>query len=394
MIGVVDGAMEDSSPLSRGVVCGEGGLNCLSQSGFGERQTHARVVVCILSPHPRMPKKLVADLRKMIDESRQMVSQTVNSALAWLNWSIGKRIRDDVLKQKRAEYGEQIVHAMSAQLTEEYGRGFGLRNLFNMIRFAEVFPDEEIVHALRAQLSWTHIRQIIYLDDPLKREFYAEMCRVERWSTRTLQKKIGGMLFERTALSKKPAKLAKQELAKLRDEDLMSPDLVFRDPYFLDFLGLADTYSERDLEAAILRELEAFILELGVGFAFVARQERITVDGEDYYLDLLFYHRRLRRLVAIDLKLDKFKAEYKGQMELYLRWLERYDQQPDEESPLGLILCAGKSDEQIELLQLSKSGIRVAAYLTELPSRDLLRKKLHEAVRIARARLQSKADER
>lgn len=391
---MVDGAMEDSSPLSRGVVCGEGGLNCLSQSGFGERQTHARVVVCILSPHPRMPKKLVADLRKMIDESRQMVSQTVNSALAWLNWSIGKRIRDDVLKQKRAEYGEQIVHAMSAQLTEEYGRGFGLRNLFNMIRFAEVFPDEEIVHALRAQLSWTHIRQIIYLDDPLKREFYAEMCRVERWSTRTLQKKIGGMLFERTALSKKPAKLAKQELAKLRDEDLMSPDLVFRDPYFLDFLGLADTYSERDLEAAILRELEAFILELGVGFAFVARQERITVDGEDYYLDLLFYHRRLRRLVAIDLKLDKFKAEYKGQMELYLRWLERYDQQPDEESPLGLILCAGKSDEQIELLQLSKSGIRVAAYLTELPSRDLLRKKLHEAVRIARARLQSKADER
>jgi len=187
--------------------------------------------------------------------------------------------------------------------------------------------------------------------------------------------------------------VAQQELAKLRDEDQMSSELVFRDPYLLDFLGLADTYSEQDLEAAILRELEAFILELGVGFAFVARQKRITVDGEDYYLDLLFYHRKLRRLVAIDLKLGKFKAEYKGQMELYLRWLERYEQESDEEPPLGLILCAGKSDEQIELLQLSKSGIRVAAYLTELPSRDLLRKKLHEAVRTARARLETKQDE-
>jgi len=261
-----------------------------------------------------------------------------------------------------------------------------------MIHFAEVFPDEQIVSSLMRQLSWTHFIHIIPFDDPLQREFYAEMCRVERWSTRTLQKKISGMLFERTALSKKPAKLAQQELARLREEDQMSPDLVFRDPYFLDFLGLTDTYSEQDVEAAILRELEAFILELGVGFAFVARQKRITVDGEDYYLDLLFYHRKLRRLVAIDLKLGKFKAEYKGQMELYLRWLERYEQQPDEDSPLGLILCAGKSDEQIELLQLSESGIRVAAYLTELPPRDLLRQKLHEAIRIARARLEAQVN--
>jgi predicted nuclease of restriction endonuclease-like (RecB) superfamily len=340
-----------------------------------------------------VPKKLVADLRKMIDESRQVVSETVNAALVVLYWNVGKRIRADILKETRAEYGEQIVYALSRELAAEFGRGFSEPNLRNMIRFAEVFSDQEILYALSRELSWTHFRSLIYLDDPLKREFYAEMCRVERWSTRTLQKKIGGMLFERTALSKKPAKLAQQELAKLRDEDQMSPDLVFRDPYFLEFLGLADTYSEQDLEAAILRELEAFILELGVGFAFVARQKRITVDGEDYYLDLLFYHRKLRRLVAIDLKLDKFKAEYKGQMELYLRWLERYEQQPDEDSPLGLILCAGKSDEQIELLKLSKSGIRVAAYLTELPSRDLLRKKLHEAIRIARARLESNKGE-
>jgi len=239
------------------------------------------------TPTAKVPKNLVADLRKMIDESRQVVSQTVNSALVWLYWNIGKRIREDILRQKRAEYGEQIVSSLSAQLAAQYGRGFAARNLFRMIRIAEVFPDEEILSSLMTQLSWTHFIYIIALDDPLKREFYAEMCRVERWSARTLQKKIDGMLFERTALSKKPAKLAKQELAKLREEDQMSPDLVFRDPYFLDFLGLKDTYSEQDLEAAILRELESFILELGVGFAFVARQKRITVDGEDYYLDLL-----------------------------------------------------------------------------------------------------------
>jgi predicted nuclease of restriction endonuclease-like (RecB) superfamily len=199
------------------------------------------------------------------------------------------------------------------------------------------------------------------------------------------------MLFERTALSIKPAELARQELKALRDEDKLLPDMIFRDPYFLDFLGLRDTYSERDLESAILREPESFILELGVGFSFVARQKRITVDEDDHYLDLLFYHQKLRRLVAIDLKLGKFQTADKGQMELYLRWLEKNDRQPGEESPLGLILCAGKSEEHVELLQLYKSDIRVAAYLTELPPRKLLQKKLHEAMVLARERLQQKS---
>jgi predicted nuclease of restriction endonuclease-like (RecB) superfamily len=239
-------------------------------------------------------------------------------------------------------------------------------------------------------LGWSHFVEIIPLKDEMQREFYAEMCRVERWSVRTLRQKIGGMLFERTALSKKPAELARKELAVLREEDKLTPDLIFRDPYFLDFLGLKDTYGEKDLEAAILREMEAFILELGVGFTFMERQKRITVGDDDFYLDLLFYHRTLRRLVAIELKLEKFKPAYKGQMELYLRWLEKYEQQPGEGSPIGLILCASKSEEQIELLQLSKSGIRVAAYMTELPPRDLLQKKLHEAIILARARLEEK----
>ncbi len=202
--------------------------------------------------------------------------------------------------------------------------------------------------------------------------------------------KIGGMLFERTALSKKPEILVKRELANLRQEDTLSPDLVFRDPYFLDFLGLKDAYSEKDLETAILREMEQFILELGAGFSFVARQKRIVIDGEDFYLDLLFYHRKLRRLVAVDLKLERFKAADKGQMELYLRWLEKHDMEPGEETPIGLILCADKGDEQIELLQLDKSGIRIASYLTDLPPRQLLQRKLHDTMVAARARLEGR----
>ena len=336
----------------------------------------------------KLSNQLLSDLRTLIADARQDVARRVNSALVMLYWKVGQRIRKDILKEKRAEYGQEILATLSRQLVQEFGSGFGRANLFNMIRFAEVFPDDKIVYALSGQLSWTHFRRIIYLDDPLQRDFYAEMCRIERWSTRILEKKISGMLFERTALSKKPAKLAKQELAALREEDKLTPDLVFRDPYFLDFLGLKDTYSEKDLEAAILRELETFILELGVWFTFVARQKRITVDHEDYYLDLLFYHRKLRRLVAIELKLDKFKAAHKGQMELYLRWLEKYEKQPGEKSPIGLILCADKSEEHVKFLQLSKSGIRVAAYLTELPPRKLLQQKLHEAIMLAKARLE------
>ena len=332
-------------------------------------------------------KGLLAEVREMILATRQTVAQGVNSALVVLYWRIGQRIRTDILKEKRAGYGEKIVHALGAQLSAEFGRGFTKRNLFNMVRFAEVFVDLEIVHALSAQLSWTHLRRIIYLDEPLKRDFYAEMCRMERWNTRTLNQKVQSMLFERTALSKKPAKLMAMELKKLREEDKLSPDLVFRDPYLLDFLQLKDTYAEKDVEAAILREMEAFILELGVGFCFVERQKRMQIDGRDYYLDLLFYHRKLRRLVAIDLKIGDFEAGDKGQMELYLNWLKRYECEPDEAEPLGLILCAGKTDQHVELLELEKSRIHVATYWTKVLPKKLLERKLHDAVLLARARL-------
>jgi predicted nuclease of restriction endonuclease-like (RecB) superfamily len=336
---------------------------------------------------PITSKVLLKDLQELIAEARQDVARQVNSALVLLYWRVGRRIQQDILKEKRAGYGKQIVATLSRQLVGEFGNGYSRPNLFRMISFAEVFPDEQIVSTLSRQLSWSHFVEIIPLDDDLKRDFYAEMCRIERWSVRTLRQKISGMLFERTALSKKPKELIRHELDSLRRDDKLTPDLVFRDPYFLDFLGLKDRYLEKDIEDAIMREMENFILELGFGFTFVARQKRIQVDNDDYYLDLLFYHRGLKRLVAIDLKLGDFKPADKGQMELYLRWLAKYEQKPEEQAPIGLILCAGKKKETVELLELEKSGIRVASYWTKVLPRELLQKKLHEAIQHARNRL-------
>lgn len=337
-------------------------------------------------------KILFSDVSRLIESAHSRVAVSVNTIMVMLYWSVGKRLQKEILKDKRAEYGKQILSTLSKELSGKFGKGFSLPNLSRMIHLAEVFPAEKIISTLSKQLSWSHLVEIIPLKDKLQRDFYSEMCRVEQWSVRTLHDKVSGMLYERTALSRKPEKLAKKEIAALRKEDKLSPDLVFRDPLFLDFLGLKDTYSEKDLETAILREMERFILELGSGIAFVARQKRMTVDHEDYYLDLLFYHRGLRRLVAVELKLDKFKAAYKGQMELYLRWLEKYEQKPGEDTPIGLILCAGKSSEHIELLQLEKSGIKVAQYYTELPKRKLLEQKLHKAVKLAQERLKQKND--
>lgn len=329
---------------------------------------------------------LLTELRGLIDTARQHVAQTANATLTMLYWRIGLRIGVELLQKERAPYGQEIVSAVSRELTQAYGKGFTDRNLWHMKRFAEAFPDEQIVSTLSAVLSWTHFRQLIYLERPLQREFYAEMCRIERWSTRTLEQKIGGMLYERTAISKKPEAIVEIEIAKLREQDQISADLVFRDPYLLDFLGLQGAYSERDLELAILADMERFLLEMGDGFCFVARQKRLVIGADDFYIDLLFYHRKLRRLVAVELKLEKFQAAHKGQMELYLRWLNRHERQPGEEEPIGLILCASINREEIEVLQLDGSSIRVAEYLTELPQREALRSRLHHAIAVARER--------
>jgi len=329
---------------------------------------------------------LLGDLRVLIRDARQRVAHAANSALTLTYWRLGKRLMEEDLAGGRGEYGRRILATLSQELEAEFGAGFTYSALTRMIRFAADFPDEGIVASLSQQLSWSHVVGLLPIKDPLAREFYAQMCRAERWSVRTLRERIAGMLYERTALSRNSEEVVRRELAGLRDEGRMTPNMVFRDPYLLDFLGLRDTYSEKDLETAILHELEAFLLELGSGFAFVARQKRISVGRDDFYLDLLFFHRQLRRLVAVELKLESFQPAHTGQMELYLRWLDRHERAPGEEAPIGLILCAGADAEQVELLQLDAKSIRVAEYLTELPPPEVLRDRLHRAILAARER--------
>ncbi len=333
-------------------------------------------------------QSLISDLRQIVEQCRNRVALNVNYNLSMMYWQIGLRINKEILKNNRAEYGKQIVASVSRQLSEVYGqKGFDAKNLHRMIQFAQEFPDEQIVTSLMRQLSWTHFLQVLPIKDSLQREFYLTLAASERWSVRRLRKEIDGMLYERTAISSKPDELIKHELSQLREEQTLSPDLVFKSPYFLEFTGLKGMYSEISLEDSLVAHLEQFIIELGNGFSFVARQKRMIIDGEDFYLDLLFYHRRLHRLIAIDLKLGRFKAQYKGQMELYLRWLEKNEMEQGEETPLGLLLCTEGSEEQIELLQLDKSGIKVAQYLTELPSREVLKLQIQKSLAAARERL-------
>lgn len=322
------------------------------------------------------PDNLHAELRALITASRQRLAGAVNAELTRLYWTVGQRLASEVLGGERAGYGSRLLDQLGQQLAQEFGRGFESRNLRRMVKFAEAFSDAEIVSTLSTQLSWSHLVAIVALKTPEARAFYAQRAALDGWSVRELSHEIERKAFERTeiAAAQTPALAA-------------SPALVFKDPYFLDFLGLHQGHDEADLEAAILRQLEAFILELGRGFAFVERQKRMVIDGEDFYLDLLFFHRRLRRLVAIELKLGRFKAAHKGQMELYLKWLDKHERQVGEEAPIGLILCAESSREQVELLQMHKDGITVAEYWTELPPKAELERQLHAALVEARERL-------
>lgn len=337
---------------------------------------------------------LFSEIKSLIEDSRNRVATTVNAEMTMLYWNIGKRINAEIGEQSRAEsYGKQIVATLWRQLSGEYGRSFSEKNLRRMMQFAQVFSDEAETKELSLQLSWSHIKLLIPISDSLKRSFYIEVCKMDKWSVRTLENRIDSMLFERTAISKKGEEIILNDIKALKNEAKLSPDLVFRDPYFLDFLGLQGKFSEKDLETAILVELQDFIIELGGDFAFLARQKRITIDNDDYYIDLLFYHRRLRCLVVIELKIGKFTAADKGQVELYLRWLEKYEKLEGENSPIGLILCTDKNEEHVELMQLDKSNIRVADYLTELPEKKLLESKLHQSVERAKTKIiQQKGD--
>jgi predicted nuclease of restriction endonuclease-like (RecB) superfamily len=326
---------------------------------------------------------LLEDLRSLILSARQRIAVVANSTTTLLYWNLGQRLMKENLQNQRAAYGKQILATVSRELTAEFGRGFSYATVNRAIQFSELFPDPEIVSTLSTQLSWSHFMELLPIKEPLARDFYAEMCRIEHWNVRTLRQKVGSMLYQRTALAKRPQSIIAAEISQMRDGKL-TPDIVFRDPYFLDLLGLQGAFSERDLESAILREIEGVLLELGAGFTFVARQKRMSVGRDDFHLDLLFFHRHLRRLVAVELKLEAFQPAHIGQMELYLRWLDKHERAPGEESPIGLILCASADAEQVELLQLDAKSIRVSEYLTELPPLKILRARLHQAIEHAR----------
>jgi predicted nuclease of restriction endonuclease-like (RecB) superfamily len=320
---------------------------------------------------------LVSEISLLIEESKQHVSRVANSSLTLLFWHIGKRINDEILKNERAEYGKQIVPTLSAQLEYRYGRNFEVKNVRRMMQFASDFLDFEIVVPLARQLTWSHFLILIPLKSKEAKFFYANKAIKEVLGKRDLRKQIASKTFERT------------EIANIQLSNTQ-PDLMntFKDPYMLDFLNLKNTYLEQDLEKAILQELEGFILELGKGFAFMERQKRMIIDGDDFYLDLLFYNRTLKRLVAIELKLGKFEASHKGQMELYLKWLNKYEKNEGENEPIGLILCAESNKEQVELLEMHKDGIMVAEYLTVMPPKEELEAKLHQLLVEAKERIE------
>jgi predicted nuclease of restriction endonuclease-like (RecB) superfamily len=320
---------------------------------------------------------LFNELSALIEQSQQQVVAQANSTLTLLFWHIGTRINNEILKNKRADYGKQIVSTLSTQLKNKYGRNFEMRNVQRMMQFAEQFDDNSIIVPLARQLSWSHFVTLLPIKTKEAKLFYAQASANEALGIRDLRKQIATKTFERIQIANLQNKSTNTNIYN-----------SFKDPYLLDFLGLQNTYLEKDLETAILKELEKFILELGKGFAFVERQKRMIIDGDDLYLDLLFYHRNLKRLVAIELKLGKFEAKHKGQMELYLKWLDKYEKAAGELPPVGLILCAESSREQIELLEMHKDGIMVAEYWTELPPKKQLEKKIHSILIEAKERLE------
>jgi len=319
---------------------------------------------------------LFAEISALIEQGRGAVVAQANHTATMLYWQIGNIINTAVLQEKRAEYGKRIVSALATQLQEKFGRTFELRNLRRMMQFADQFSDWEIVSPLATQLRWSHFIELLPLKTVEAKLFYAQAAANGCLSAKELRGQIARKAFERTAIAD----------AQLAPNSPVPPG-TFKDPYLFDFLGLKSDYLENDLETAILRELESFILEFGKGFAFVERQKRMIIDGEDFYLDLLFYHRTLKRLVAVELKLGKFQARDKGQMELYLKWLDRYERHEGENAPVGLILCAAGSREQVELLEMHKDGIVVAEYWTELPPKKELEQKIHDLLQEARERL-------
>jgi len=331
-------------------------------------------------------KKLFEEISHLIETTQRETLRKVSQIGVLLYWHIGQRINREILNLKRAEYGKEIINQLAKDLQIKFGPGFGQRIIYRCAQFAKLFCEEVIVSTLSNHLKWSHFVALLNVDAPLKRDFYAEMCRIERWSVRTLKDKMGGMLYERTALAKKPEQVIEKEIQRLRQSDILKPDFIMQDPVILQFLSNQDIETEADFEQAIIQDIEQFLLSMGTGFTFQERQKVIEIDGEHFKIDLLMYNRRLKRMVAIELKMREFKPQDKGQIELYLRWLEKYEMQPGENPPIGIILCSEKSHERVELLSLNRSGIHVSQFLTELPPKEVFEERLHLAIKKARNR--------
>ena len=327
--------------------------------------------------------KLFENIAGLIDKVKKRVAISLNAEMTLLNWSIGDYINLELKTSGQIKYGAKILATLSQQLKLSFGKGYTYTALTRMCKVASAF-DKTNIATLSQQLSWSHLIELAAIDDTTKRDFYTQLCVYEKWGVRLLRDKTDQMLFERTAIASKPEKIIQSSLKKLKENKEINPELIFKNSYVLNFLNLSANYSEKELEDALVENLEQFILELGNGFAFIERQKRIPVDSVDYYLDLLFYHRKLKRLVAIDLKLGKFKPRHKAQMELYLRWLQKHEMQQGEENPIGLLLCSEGNTEHIEFLMLDEKEIKVAQYLTELPSKKWFADKLHRAMEIVK----------
>lgn len=319
----------------------------------------------------------------IIEQSKRTIAVYLNSEVSMTYWKIGKYIAGELDAIGEEKYGSKIVATLSHQLSVRYGKGYTRTAIIRMVKVAREYPDEQIAATLSHQLTWSHFVELIAISDPTKRLFYQQMSILYHWSVRQLRDQEDKMVYERSLIAAKPEDEQVKVLTTVADGDI-TPDVILKSSYVVDFLGLKREFSEEELEDAVVEQLEKFIMELGQDFAFLERQKKIPVDSIDYKLDLLFYHRRLHRLLAIDLKLGKFKPEYKGQMELYLKYLKKYEMQPGEEEPIGLLLCSEGNTEHIELLMLDEQNIKVAQYLTILPEKQWFIDKMNRSIAIAR----------
>lgn len=322
-------------------------------------------------------------ISNIINVTRSRVALYVNSQASMMFWHIGEFIIKELNYETYSAYGDKILATLSQRLTEKYGKGYSYSALTRMIKIATIYNDEQMFATVSQTLSWGHFIELITIKDDTKRLYYQQMGIAEHWSVRELREQQDKLAYERSLIAAKPEDDIITALTNTTPEHL-DPDVVFKNSYIVDFLGLGNDYAESDLEDAIVQQLEKFILELGRGFAFLERQKRITIDGTDYYLDLLFYHRHLNCMVAIDLKIGKFKPQYKGQMELYLKYLKKYEMHPGENPPIGLLLCSEGNTEHIELLMLDEKNIKVAQYLTYLPDKQWFIDKLNRSIMIAK----------